>query len=116
MTGGRITGRLDQVASAIVGRTIAAAVLEDGEFALRFDDGSWIYGRTEGDEDGVDTRFDEAAEPFPGLLLRLGVVDLVEANRLRDERRARAERQLEEADRATYERLRARFEGEGEAG
>ena len=34
MTGERITGRLDQVASAIVGRTIAAAVLEDGEFGL----------------------------------------------------------------------------------
>ena len=116
MTGERITGRLDQVASAIVGRTIAAAVLEDGEFGLRFDDGSWIYGQTEGDEYGVDTRFDEAADPGPSLLLRLGVVDLVEANRLRDERRERAERRSEEIDRATYERLRARFEGEGEAG
>ena len=116
MTGERITGRLDQVASAMVGRTIAAAVLEDGEFGLRFDDGSWIYGWTEGDEDGVDTRFDEVAEPGPSLLLELGVVDRAERDRILAERRARAERQLEEADRATYERLRARFEGEGEAG
>lgn len=116
MTGGRITGRLDQVAEAIVCRTIAAAVLEDGEFGLRFADGSWIYGRTEARYDGVDTRFDEAAEPFPGLLLRLGVVDQAERDRLDDERDARFERQMEAIDRATYERLRARFEGEGEAG
>lgn len=100
-------------ASDIEGKTVSGVSYDDDDFMIAFTDGTFIYVTAEGDEDYASLNDNIVTiDSLPKhAAIDLGVITEAEYTDMIKTRQKEALEAREESDRAEFERLKKRFEG-----
>lgn len=101
-----------------VGKTISGWLLSDSRVLILFESGEITHLAVTYDDDEIDLHFVTPGDFDPDDfsdedLIDYDVMSAAEIDALRSQRRANHDLWFKENERKTYERLKAKFEGEG---
>ena len=110
MTGERIWYRnYQEFEAAIAGKTIAASRFNNHAITVRFTDGTWFHIQHECYDVDDGPEIAEPVCPDEWELCRTGIITPEERDAIREQRITESKA----LERAEYERLKKKFEGEG---
>lgn len=98
---------------ALAGKTIEQTHCFGDSVVLVLVGGDWLYLRAGIGRDGDSYSLDWSDQPTLGQMLCTGLISQEEHDRIQAARKAKWEADRAADDRREYERLRAKFEGEG---